>query len=305
MTQKSCVISEDATNIRLDAYLTQLEPDFSRTFVKDWILQGKVLVNGQKVKPHHKLKVQDMLAWESLVQGKNELVGEDIALSILYEDADVIVIDKPTGMVVHPGAGNESHTLVHALLHHCGALSTVSEERPGIVHRLDKETSGVMVAAKTNKAHLSLAKQFKQHTIERRYIALVEGSVSFDEGIIDVPVKRHAIDRKKMSVSFTEDAKEAKTFYRVLKRFKDYTALQLFPQTGRTHQLRVHLTYLGHPILGDSVYGRKKNFSRLALHAKDLGFEHPSTKEFMTFSSPLPKEMKEAMADVKIPELKH
>ncbi|MFA5038489.1 MAG: RluA family pseudouridine synthase [Candidatus Omnitrophota bacterium] len=297
---RSCVIGEDGENVRLDVYLTQMEPDFSRTFVKDWILEGKVLVNGQKVKPHYKLKPEDELQWETLIQEKKGLEPEDIPLTILHEDDDLIVVDKPAGMVVHPGAGNEFHTLVHALLHHCGELSEVSALRPGIVHRLDKDTSGVMVAAKNNKAHFSLAKQFKQHTIERRYIALVEGLISFDEGVVDVPIKRHVVDRKKMSVSFAEDAKEANTFYRVLKRYQDYTALELFPQTGRTHQLRVHLSYLGHPILGDPVYGRKKNFPRLALHAKDLGFEHPTTKEFMKFSSPLPEDLKKATPDINL-----
>lgn len=299
MALKESVIGEEAVNTRLDIYLARCEPEFSRTFVKDWILKGNVSVNGQTAKPHYLLKLHDRLSWEGPMVAVTSLKAEDIPLKVLYEDDDVVVIDKPAGMVVHPGAGHETQTLVHALLHHCGALSTVSPERPGIVHRLDKETSGVMVAAKNNQTHLSLAKQFKEHSIRRRYIALVEGSISFDEGIVDVPVKRHAMDRKKMSVSFADEAKEAHTFYRVLGRYDDYTALELIPQTGRTHQLRVHMSYLGHPILGDAVYGRKKNFSRLALHAKDLGFEHPSTKEFMEFSSPLPPELEKAMPGVK------
>jgi 23S rRNA pseudouridine1911/1915/1917 synthase len=300
MTLKQAVIPEEAVNTRLDIYLAKCEPDFSRTFIKDWILKGKVFINGQTVKPHHRLKGSDELSWETPEAMQTQLKAEDIPLDILYEDRDVIVIDKPAGMVVHPGAGQETHTLVHALLHHCGELSNVSRERPGIVHRLDKETSGVMVAAKNNQTHLNLAKQFKKHSIHRRYIALVEGSVPFDEGFVDVPLKRHVVDRKKMSVSFCDEAKEARTFYRVLGRFKDYTAVELLPETGRTHQLRVHMSYLGHPILGDAVYGRKTNFSRLALHAKDLGFEHPATKEHVEFSSPLPAEMKKAMPGLKI-----
>lgn len=298
MTLKQSVISEDAVNGRLDVFLAKCEPDFSRTFIKDWILQGKVFVNGQGAKPHYRLKADDDLSWEAPAVSQPQIKAENIPLDILYEDRDVIVIDKPAGMVVHPGAGKETHTLVHALLYHCGELSSVSRERPGIVHRLDKETSGVMVAAKNNQAHLNLARQFKKHSIHRRYIALVEGSVPFDEGIVDVPLKRHAVDRKKMFVSFSEEAREARTFYRVLARFKDYTAVELLPETGRTHQLRVHMFYLGHPILGDAVYGRKKNFSRLALHAKDLAFEHPATKEHIEFSSPLPPEMKKAMPGV-------
>jgi 23S rRNA pseudouridine1911/1915/1917 synthase len=300
MSRKNLLIPMEAASIRLDAYLSKCEPAFSRTFIKDWILKGNVSVNGQVAKPHYLLKLNDELSWEEPAAALTTLVGEDIPLNILYEDEDVIVIDKPSGMVVHPGAGNPEHTLVQALLHHCATLSNLSPDRPGIVHRLDKDTSGVMVAAKNNPAHLALAKQFKKHSIHRRYIALVEGSVSFDEGIVDVPVKRHVVDRKKMFVSFTEEAKEAHTFYRVLGRYKDYTALELIPQTGRTHQLRVHMSYLSHPILGDAVYGRKKNFPRLALHAKDLSFEHPTTKEFVEFSSPLPPEMEKAMPGVKL-----
>ncbi|QAT17253.1 ribosomal large subunit pseudouridine synthase D [Candidatus Velamenicoccus archaeovorus] len=300
MTLKQAAISEEAVNTRLDIFLAKSEPDFSRTFIKDWILKGKVFVNGQAAKPHYRLKARDELSWETPQVQQTQILGQDIPLDILYEDNDVIVINKPTGMVVHPGAGQETHTLVHALLYHCGELSSISKERPGIVHRLDKETSGVMVAAKNNQAHLNLVRQFKKHSIRRRYIALVEGSVPFDEGIVDVPLKRHAIDRQKMSVSFSDEAKEARTFYRVLGRFKDYTAVELLPETGRTHQLRVHMSYLGHPILGDTVYGRKKNFSRLALHAKDLGFEHPATKEPVEFSSPLPPEMKKAMPGLKV-----
>jgi len=207
----------------------------------------------------------------------------------------VCVIDKPAGLVVHPGAGHRAHTLVHALLHHIPSLSRLSKDRPGIVHRLDKETSGVMVVAKTNAAHMHLARQFKDHTIERRYVALVDGEVAFDEGVIDIPIRRHKTDRKRMTVGFSDDAKEARTLYRVMKRFGSFTAVALSPQTGRTHQLRVHLAHLGHPVLGDPVYGKKKNFSRLALHAQELGFTHPVTGEMLRFSSPLPAEIKDAL----------
>ncbi|HQP92262.1 MAG TPA: RluA family pseudouridine synthase [Candidatus Omnitrophota bacterium] len=299
MEKKKFLIPQEDSNKRIDVFVKTHEPDFSRTSIQEMILSGKVTVNGASVKPHYKIKFNDDVSWDAFVAKETNLKGEPIPIKILYEDDDIIFIDKPSGMVVHPGAGNKEHTLVNALLNHT-SLSTISPDRPGIVHRLDKDTSGVMVVAKTNSAHLNLAKQFKKHDIERRYIALVEGKVEFDEGIIDVPIKRHSIDRKKMSVSFSDEAKEAFTSYRVLKRFEGYTALELFPQTGRTHQLRVHLNYLGHPILGDMAYGRKKNFSRLALHAKDLGVTHPVTGDFMKFSSPLPKEMKDAMPGVKI-----
>jgi 23S rRNA pseudouridine1911/1915/1917 synthase len=323
MEEKKCLIESSEAEARLDVFLRSKEPDVSRTALKELIQNGKVSVNGQKVKPHYKLKANDDVRWTVAEPEVSGLTPEDIPLNIIFEDDDLIVLDKPTGLVVHPGAGNKMHTLVHALLFHTKELSSISPERPGIVHRLDKETSGVMVVAKNNRSHLELAKQFKKHSIERRYVALVEGHVAFDEGAVDVPIKRHIMDRKKMSVSFTEEAKEAHTIYKVLKRYDaytpletgrqgrpsvtfdalsltGYTAVELFPQTGRTHQLRVHLSYLGHPILGDATYGRKKNFSRLALHAKDLGFTHPSSGEFVKFSSPLPPEMKEAMSGVKI-----
>jgi 23S rRNA pseudouridine1911/1915/1917 synthase len=300
MEEKICLIGSDEARVRVDLFLKEKELNFSRVQIKALILSGQVLVNGLKVKPHYKLKTHDELRWHPPSIKEFKLDKEDIPLNILFEDKDLIILNKPSGMVVHPGPGNQTHTLVNALLFHTDELSSLSPERPGIVHRLDKETSGVMVIAKTNAAHLALAKQFKKHTIERRYIALVSGTVEFDEGVVDVPIKRHFLDRKKMSVSFHDKAKTAYTFYRVIKRCPEFTALELFPKTGRTHQLRVHLSYLGHPVLGDATYGRIKNFPRLALHAKDLGFQHPSTKEPLKFSSPLPSEMKAVLKDLKI-----
>jgi len=295
MAQRSCVVEASGQGKRLDVFIKEREPDFSRTMVQALIAGKKAWVNGAPVKAHHVLKVGDRVCWEALEQPSTDLVAEDIPLTVLYEDEAVCVIDKPVGLVVHPGAGHREHTLVHALLHRVPSLSHLSKDRPGIVHRLDKETSGVMVIAKTNAAHMHLAQQFKDHTIERRYVALVDGDVAFDEGVIDVPIRRHTTDRKRMAVGYGEDAREAHTVYKVMKRFTTFTAVELFPQTGRTHQLRVHLAHLGHPVLGDPVYGRKKNFSRLALHAQDLGFTHPVTGEMRRFSSPLPPEMEEAM----------
>ena len=324
MEEKSCLISQDKAGIRIDLFLKENEPNLSRTLIQDLILREMVSVNGSTIKPHYKLKTGDDVRWQILEPAPTTLKAENIPLDILFEDKDILVLNKPAGLVVHPGAGRETHTLVHALLFHTRELSSLSPERPGIVHRLDKETSGVMVIAKNNFSQMELAKQFKKHTIERRYIALVEGQVSFDEGVVDVPLRRHSIDRKKMAVSFSEEAKSAETFYRVLKRYEElpmvgkeadvrkkttvasknpnrgFTALELFPKTGRTHQLRVHLNYLGHPVLGDATYGRKMNFSRLALHAHDLGFAHPNTGVFMKFKAPLPPEMKTAMPGVKV-----
>jgi 23S rRNA pseudouridine1911/1915/1917 synthase len=300
MEEKKCLITPEFSSVRLDVFLRSQEPDFSRTHIKDIILSKEITVNGDFVKPHYKLKNGDEVCWQKLVAQDTTLKKENIPLSIIYEDKDILVLNKPSGLVVHPGAGNKTHTLANALLFHTSELSNLSPDRPGIVHRLDKDTSGVMVVAKNNSAHMNLIKQFKKHSIERCYIALVEGKIEFDEGIIDVPLKRHSVDRKKMSVSYADEAKEAHTVYKVLKRYPAVTAVALFPQTGRTHQLRVHLNYLGHPILGDMTYGLKKNFPRLALHAKTLGFFHPSTNDFVKFESPLPKEMKDAMPGVKI-----
>ena len=194
---------------------------------------------------------------------------------------------------MHPAPGNYEHTLVNALLHHFKNLSDINPQRPGIVHRLDKETSGLIVVAKNNSSHLTLAAQFAKHSIKRKYIALVRGRVEFDENVIEVPIGRHPLKRKNMAVSFKENAKQAKTRYRTLKRGEDFSLLELEPFTGRTHQLRVHLAFIGHPILGDSKYGPGNKFSRMALHAKYLGFLHPKTGKFMEFSSETPKEFKE------------
>lgn len=296
----NCSIGPEDTGIRIDVFLKAKEPNLSRTMIQDLILKGHVLVNHAAVKQHYRCKLDDVLEWSVPQAHASALVPENIALDILFEDDDVIVLNKPAGLVVHPGAGNDAHTLAHALLFHTKNLSTLSQDRPGIVHRLDKDTSGVMVVAKNNHAHLELSRQFKKHSIERRYIALVAGLVAFDEGVIDVPLKRHSMDRKKIAVSFAQEAKPAHTTYHVLRRYKEFTAVELFPQTGRTHQLRVHLNYLGHPILGDSVYGKKASFPRLALHAKDLGFVHPTTGEWVKFSVPLPAEMKIVMTGLKI-----
>jgi 23S rRNA pseudouridine1911/1915/1917 synthase len=293
-------VAQDSAGVRVDIFIKSREAQLSRTVIQGLIERSSVQVNGKPIKSGYKLKRGDRISWRTPEPSVSGLVPEDIALNIIFEDKDILVIDKPSGLVVHPGAGNTEHTLCHALLAHTTHLSSINQDRPGIVHRLDKDTSGVMVVAKNNAAHLALTMLFKTHDIERRYIALVEGVLEFEEGVIDVPIKRHTMDRRKMAVSWTDEAREAQTRYKVLKRFSDYTAVELFPQTGRTHQLRVHLHYLGHPVLGDPIYGRKKNFSRLALHAKDLGFAHPTIGKFVKFSSPLPEELRAAMPGVKL-----
>ena len=203
------------------------------------------------------------------------------------------MINKPCGLVVHPAPGNLEHTLVNALLHSFKNLSDVNPLRPGIVHRLDKETSGLLVIAKNNFTHHALAAQFEKHSIERTYIALVKGKMEFDENVIELPIARHPIKRENMAVSFKEEARFAKTHYRTLKRFKEFSMLELKPYTGRTHQLRVHLAFLGHPILGDKKYGKHNDFMRLALHAKSLSFLHPRTGKLIGFDSEVPKEFRE------------
>ncbi|MFA6216316.1 MAG: RluA family pseudouridine synthase [Candidatus Omnitrophota bacterium] len=267
---------------------------FSRMFIQKLIAQGNVsLAQETALKAHGKVKAADVIT--VCVQDKEEslLQPEDIPIDIIYEDKDVGVIYKPTGLVVHPAPGNLEHTLVNALLHHFKQLSDINPQRPGIVHRLDKDTSGILVVAKNNLAHLALSKQFAQHTIKRHYAALVKGRMEFNESIIELPIGRHPDKRQNMSVNFGENTRFAKTYYRSLKRSKTFSYLELEPFTGRTHQLRVHLAYMGHPILGDKKYGQNNQFSRLALHARSLGFTHPVTGKFIEFSCDIPQEFKD------------
>lgn len=286
-------VEDKSSGLRLDLFLAQhFKEKFSRRFIQQILSKGYVLLNGSQVKAHHKLKQDDEIFIQIPAQDKFTIKPQDIALNIVYQDQDLLVVNKPYGMVVHPAPGNYTDTLVNALAYHCQSLSDINKPyRPGIVHRLDKDASGLLVVAKNNQAHMALAKQFQDHSIQRKYVALVHGEVEFDEGIIDVPVGRHPRMREKMAVTFNK-SREAITAYRVIKRLKGITLLELKPQTGRTHQLRVHLDYLGHPILGDKKYGGKHDKCRLCLHAKTLGFIHPRTKKFMEFDSQLPEELK-------------
>lgn len=284
--------------MRIDLFLLEFSKandlGFSRVFIQKLISGGSVtLAREEKLKSHYKAKAGD--EFKVIIEDKkpNELKAENIPLDIVYQDDDLAIMNKPVGLVVHPAPGNYEHTLVNALLYHFKNLSDLSPQRPGIVHRLDKETSGLMVIAKNNSSHLVLASQFAKHSIKRKYIALVKGRVEFDENVIELPIGRHPVKRKNMAVSFKGSSKPAKTRYRTLKRAKDFSLLELEPFTGRTHQLRVHLAFIGHPILGDAKYGRDNNFSRLALHAKYLGFFHPVSGKFIEFSSEMPKEFKE------------
>lgn len=290
-TYTFCVTPEDAHK-RLDVFLSKAIPLCpSRVFAQDLIKDGSVKINGALSKSNHKLAVGEIIDVDIQDIPAADAKPQDIPLDIFYEDSTLIVVNKPFGMTVHPGAGCPSGTLVNALLFHCKKLSTVNDDaaRPGIVHRLDKDTSGLMVAVKNNRAHVHLARQFEERTVKKCYVALVEGTVEFDEGVIDAPLGPDPFHRQKRSV-LAREPKEAQTFYKVLKRFSNASLVFLTPKTGRMHQLRVHMAHLGHPILGDEKYGKRNSFSRLALHAKALGFQHPRTKAWLEFSSLIPSE---------------
>lgn len=291
-------IDSENNGLRLDIYLTQhLEDIPSRSFIKKLIDASCIQVNGKVViKPGHKVHTGDKIDVtipDSFLEPDN-LEPENIPLDIFYEDDDLVIINKPIGIVVHPAKGNYTGTLANALKYHFENLSDFNSDfRPGIVHRLDEETSGLLLVAKDNITHTKLAKQFQRHEIQKRYVALVEGNVEFDEGVIDAPLGRHPKHHEKRDVQYTDEAKEAITYYQVLKRANGATLIALFPQTGRTHQLRVHMAHLGHPILGDSKYGKKSNFPRMALHAQSIGFTHPRTKTYFEFFSKTPPEFLE------------
>ena len=296
------VDSGNAT-LRLDRYLVERFPkSISRTHIQKLIRQDKVLVNGAPRKSHYKIEPGDFIEVEIPKPRKLALKAENIPISIVFEDERLIVVDKPAGMVVHPAPGNYSGTLVNALLYYAKKLSVSPEGRPGIVHRLDKDTSGLLVVAKDGPAHSFLSRQFNKRTTEKHYLAVVEGIVQLDNGTISHPIGRHPRDRKKMAVKFSE-GKSATTHYKVLERFKDKTFLEIKPETGRTHQIRVHLAYVGHPIVGDKTYGTRKMdipIARQALHAAEISFRHPTTKELTRFESPLPEDIKKLIEKLRI-----
>ncbi|MDM8313512.1 RluA family pseudouridine synthase [Clostridium cadaveris] len=283
-------ILEEDNGKRIDKYLSSLLDGKSRSYIQRVIDDGKVNVNGKIVKSNYKLKIKDIINLEIPEPTELEIIPENIPLDILYEDKDVIVVNKSQGMVVHPAPGSYNGTMVNALLYHCKDLSGINGViRPGIVHRIDKDTSGILVVAKNDNSHNILAEQLKDHSMTREYYALVEGIIKEDEGTINEPLARHPKERIKISV--VKGGREAITHFKVIERFKEYTLVKCILETGRTHQIRVHMAYIGHPLVGDPVYGYKKQKFKLQgqmLHAKVLGFIHPSTKEYMQFESPLP-----------------
>lgn len=286
------LVSEEYNEARLDAFLRTVVPDLSRSQAQKLIEGGRVTVNTLPQNKNYKVSAGDEVSVSFFDAVPLEATPEDIALNILYEDDDVIVVDKPKGMVVHPAAGNYTGTLVNALLYHCGdSLSGINGVmRPGIVHRIDKDTSGILMVAKNDRAHKSLAEQIKEHSFLREYETVVYGSLPQDTGRIDAPIGRHPINRKKMAVT-DKNSKEAITHYRVITRYKGFTHAAVRLETGRTHQIRVHMAYIGHPVAGDAVYGPPKPIKELCgqcLHAKILGFTHPTTGKWMEFESDLP-----------------
>lgn len=295
-------VSECQQGERLDVFLANSMSEVSRSNIQRLIASGQVTVNDKMVKTNYKIKVCDHIAVSISEARSPEVMAEDIAIDVLYEDDDVIVINKSRGMVVHPATGNYSGTLVNALLEHCDDLSGINGvARPGIVHRLDKDTSGVMVVAKSDRAHVSLAQQIKDRTASRRYLAIVHGNIKEEQGIIKAPIGRHLSDRKKMAVVFT-NSKEAITKFRVMERFGAYTLVECKLLTGRTHQIRVHMAYIGHPVVGDPKYGPERGHFAIvgqALHSTELTIHHPVTGETMVFSAPLPDDMRTILIDLK------
>ena len=275
---------------RIDKYLTT-ELNKSRTEIQNLLKEGKILVNNKSIKPSYTLVNQDIITVEEVMPIEAKIEKKDISLDIVYEDKDVIVVSKPSGMVVHPANGHYDDTLVNALMYHCTDLSSINGEiRPGIVHRIDKDTSGLLVACKNDYSHNFIAKQLKEKTTIRKYIAIVYGTFDHLFGKINAPISRDPLNRKKMAI--VEGGKEAITHFKVLEKIGGYTLIECQLETGRTHQIRVHMAYINHPVLGDPLYGPKKQITEYGqyLHAKTLGFVHPSTNELVEFDSELPNE---------------
>ena len=290
MEKMILVVDEKNIDKRLDLFITDNIEGKSRSYVQGLIDEKNVTVNGKVKKSNYKLKLNDEIEIEIPEPIELKVEKENIPIDIVYEDNDVIIVNKDKDMVVHPAPGNYTGTLVNALMYHCNDLSGINGVlRPGIVHRIDKDTSGILVIAKNDNSHNELAKQFKDHSITRTYYALVEGKLKSDTGSIDAPIGRHPVDRIKMAV--VKDGKRAVTHYEVIEKFNHYTLVKCNLETGRTHQIRVHMAHIGHPLVGDEIYGFKKQKFKLqgqVLHAKDLGFIHPTTKEYVEFSSKLP-----------------
>lgn len=292
MTKQFDISLEDA-GTRIDKFLSDELPDISRSYIQKLIKEEHITVNGKVVKANYKLNSGDLLILEEPELKEPDILAEDIPLDVLYEDSDLLIVNKPKGMVVHPSAGHYSGTLVNALMHYCkDDLSGINGVmRPGIVHRIDMDTTGSLLVCKNDFTHNDVAEQLKVHSIKRIYHAIVHGVIKEDEGTVDAPIGRHPIDRKKMSINH-KNGKEAVTHYKVIQRFRNYTYIQCQLETGRTHQIRVHMASLQHPLVGDEVYGPAKCPFKLqgqTLHAKTIGIIHPRTGEYIEANAPLPE----------------
>lgn len=304
MEQLEFMISPEESNTRIDKYLSEQLEGTSRSYIQKLIENGQVLVNGKAVKSNYKLRADDVLSVEIPKPEELKVEAEEIPLSVLYEDEQLLVVDKPKGMVVHPAAGHYNGTLVNALLYHCkDQLSGINGVmRPGIVHRIDRNTTGALVVCKTDLAHQSLAEQLKVHSITRKYRGIVHGNIKEDEGTIHSIIGRDPKDRKKMA-SGVKNGKDAVTHYRVLERFGNYTYAEFVLETGRTHQIRVHMRSIGHPLLGDDLYGPAKcpfNLEGQTLHAMVLGFIHPVSGSYMEFTAPLPEYFEKLLGKLRV-----
>ncbi|MGE7886560.1 RluA family pseudouridine synthase [Bacillus cereus] len=289
-------VAEEQKNERIDKFVAGINNEWSRSQVQQWIKDDVVTVNGKAVKVNYKVKEEDEITVTIPEPEALDIQPEDMNLEIYYEDADVLVVNKPRGMVVHPAPGHTSGTLVNGLMHHCTDLSGINGVmRPGIVHRIDKDTSGLLMVAKNDMAHESLVNQLVAKTVTRRYKAIVHGVIPHDKGTIDAPIGRDKKERQSMTVD--ENGKNAVTHFQVLERFKDFTLVECRLETGRTHQIRVHMKYIGYPLAGDPKYGPKKtlDMNGQALHAGILGFDHPRTGEYIQFEAPIPEVFEEAL----------
>lgn len=291
MNKFDYVVDNITNDVRIDKWICEQNQEISRSMLQKLLKDNLVTVNGKAVSKSYKISNGDKISFEIPEPVELDVLPENIPIEIVYEDDDLLVVNKPKGIVVHPAAGNYNGTLVNALLYHCqGRLSSINGViRPGIVHRIDKNTSGLLIVAKTDKAHTGLAEQIKAHTFTREYQAVICGRLKENNGIVEAPIGRHPVDRKKMCVT-DKNSKEAKTEYTVLEEFNGYSHIKLKLYTGRTHQIRVHMSYIGHPVYGDDVYGKASKLCEgQCLHAKKIGFIHPISGEYLEFDSELPE----------------
>lgn len=300
MEKTTIEITDAYQGVRIDKALSTIQPDWSRSQIQLWLKDGLILVDGEQVKSNYKVKQGEILTIEEPKPEELDVVAEDLNLDIIYEDEDVLVVNKPRGMVVHPAPGHATGTVVNGLMYHCKDLSGINGVlRPGIVHRIDKDTSGLLMVAKNDKAHVSLVDQLVEKSVTRIYTALVHGHIPHDNGTIEAPIGRDTRERQNMTV--TDRGKQAVTHFKVLERLGNFTLVECRLETGRTHQIRVHMKYIEFPLAGDPKYGPKKtlDFGGQLLHAGTLGFKHPETGEYMEFSAPLPADFQKVIEKVR------